>query len=92
LQQVIAPLVQFQVLGNRIILNQALVNVIRDLLDTVVTIPSNNQRRRIFLADRIFEHIINIRLPVPNPKLEVLFQKRHFLHFSIDFRKGSVKV
>jgi len=74
LEQVIAPLAQFQVFGNRIIPNQTLVNVVRSLLDTVVAIPSNDQRRKIFLADKIFGHIINIRLNVPNPKLEILFQ------------------
>lgn len=74
LLQIIAPLIKYQIIDNRIVLDQALVKVLKQLLGTVATIPSNDQKRKIFLADKIFEHLINVRLPIPNPKQEVLFQ------------------
>src|SRR5665648_29600 len=72
LNQVITPLVNLQLLGNRVILNNVLVQIIRDLLNTISAIPQIDRTRKIHLADMIFNYTINIRLNIPNPKIEVL--------------------
>lgn len=73
LKKAIEPLMRFQIVGGRAVIDQGLVSLIRNLLDTVAAIPSNDQKRKILLADKIFEHL-NIAFNPPNPKMEALFQ------------------
>ena len=58
-----------QLSKGRIVLPSELSSIIVDLLDAVALLPTNERRKKIFLADRIFEHLV-VRVLGPNPKLE----------------------
>jgi len=55
-----------------IILPPELCNLVDDLLNSVSALPSSEKRRKIFLADKIFEHLV-VHTSVPNPKLRNMF-------------------
>lgn len=58
-----------QLSKGRIVLPSELSSIIVNLLDAVTLLPPNERRKKIFLADKIFEHLV-VRAAVPNPKLE----------------------
>lgn len=50
------------------ILPQELCDLIDNLLNSIASLPVNEKRRKIFLADKMFEHLV-INTNPPNPKL-----------------------
>lgn len=55
-----------------ILLPQTLTTVIDNMLEVVATLLPTDRRRKIYLADKIFEHLV-IHTEIPNPKLKTLF-------------------
>lgn len=49
---------------------QTFYDLIDDLLDSIAFLSPNEKRRKIFLADRIFEHLCAIDTDPPNPKVQ----------------------
>lgn len=58
----------FMIQGGIIVIPPALRNLIDDMLNTTMSIPVNEDSRKIFLADKIFEHL-TFRTNPPNPTL-----------------------
>lgn len=64
----VADRFQIQVGTQGAVLSSALVQLIDDLFDALASLPSSDKRRRIFLADTIFQGLV-VRMSPPNPKV-----------------------